>query len=124
MDESSLSIGRVNIHVYLSLYSTCDIARVVAIIRPPFPVQRTIAYWTLARPLMSHYRYVQEITGITQVCTCDRVPIRGLAAYASSASFGHPEHGFLTVWTPKNLSEFADDDFSWKIDVEAVVSLL
>ena len=26
---------------------------------------------------------------------------RGLAAYASSVSFGHPEHCFLTVWTPK-----------------------
>ena len=31
--------------------------------------------------------------------------IRGLAAYASSVSFGHPEHCFLTVWTPKNLCQ-------------------
>ena len=27
---------------------------------------------------------------------------RGLATYASM-SFGHPEHCFLTVWTPKSL---------------------
>ena len=27
--------------------------------------------------------------------------IRGLAAYGSSVSFGHPEHCFVTVWTPK-----------------------
>ena len=41
------------------------------------------------------------------------LPPRGLAAYASSVSFGHPEHCFVTVWTPKKfLSEFADDDFS------------
>ena len=38
--------------------------------------------------------------------------VRGLAAYASNVSFGHTEHCFLTVWTPKSLSEFADDDFS------------
>ena len=38
---------------------------------------------------------------------------RGLAAYASRVSFGHPEHCFLTVWTPTNLCQnFADDDFS------------
>ena len=30
---------------------------------------------------------------------------RGFAAYASSVSFGHPEHCFLTVWTPKNLCQ-------------------
>ena len=27
---------------------------------------------------------------------------RGLATYASSMSFGHPDHYFLTVWTPKS----------------------
>ena len=38
---------------------------------------------------------------------------RGLGAYASSVSFGHAEHCFLTVWTPKKfMSEFAEDDFS------------
>ena len=34
---------------------------------------------------------------------------RGLAAYASSVSFGHAEHCFLTVWTvnwtPKSLCQ-------------------
>ena len=30
--------------------------------------------------------------------------INFLAAYASSVSFGHAEHCFLTVWTPKSLS--------------------
>ena len=30
---------------------------------------------------------------------------RGLATYASSMSFGHPEHCFLTVWTPKSLGQ-------------------
>ena len=30
---------------------------------------------------------------------------RGLATYTSGVSFGHPEHYFLTVWTPKNLSQ-------------------
>ena len=33
------------------------------------------------------------------------VPGRGLAAYASSVSFGHAEHCFLTVWTPKSLCQ-------------------
>ena len=35
----------------------------------------------------------------------EEVRTRGLAAYASSVSFGHPEHCFLTVWTPKNLCQ-------------------
>ena len=30
---------------------------------------------------------------------------RGLATYASSVSFGQPEHCFLTVWTPKSLGQ-------------------
>ena len=30
---------------------------------------------------------------------------RGLATYSSSVSFGHPEHYFLTVWTPKSLGQ-------------------
>ena len=30
---------------------------------------------------------------------------RGLAAYAPNVSFGHPEHCFLTVWTPKSLCQ-------------------
>ena len=30
---------------------------------------------------------------------------RGLATYASSVSFGHPEHYFLTVWTTKILGQ-------------------
>ena len=30
---------------------------------------------------------------------------RGLAGYASSVSFGHPEHCFLTVWTPKFICQ-------------------
>ena len=30
---------------------------------------------------------------------------RGLAIYVSSVSFGHPEHYFLTVWTPKILGQ-------------------
>ena len=30
---------------------------------------------------------------------------RGLAAYVSSVSFGHAEHCFLTVWTPKSLCQ-------------------
>ena len=30
---------------------------------------------------------------------------RGLAAYASSVSFGHAEHCFLTVWTSKSLCQ-------------------
>ena len=37
---------------------------------------------------------------------------QGLSRNASSVSFGHAEHCFLTVWTPKSLSEFAKDDFS------------
>ena len=32
-------------------------------------------------------------------------PTRGLATYASSMSFGHTEHCFLTVWTPKSLGQ-------------------
>ena len=32
-----------------------------------------------------------------------RTRSRGLATYESSVSFGHPEHCFLTVWTPKSL---------------------
>ena len=35
----------------------------------------------------------------------------GLAAYASSMSFGHPEHFFDNLDTQNILSEFADDDF-------------
>ena len=34
-----------------------------------------------------------------------RYLIRGLDAYASSVSFGHAEHCFLTVWTPKCLCQ-------------------
>ena len=30
---------------------------------------------------------------------------RGLATYGSSVSFGHPEHCYLTVWTPKSLGQ-------------------
>ena len=30
---------------------------------------------------------------------------RGLATYASSMSFGYPEHCFLSVWTPKSLGQ-------------------
>ena len=30
---------------------------------------------------------------------------RGIATYASSVSFGHPEHYFLTFWTPKSLGQ-------------------
>ena len=52
------------------------------------------------RQIVQKYPYVAMVSGD-----------RGLAAYASSVSFGHPEHCFLTVWTPKNLSEFADYDF-------------
>ena len=37
---------------------------------------------------------------------------RGLAAYASSVSFGHTEQFFDSLDTQKFLSEFADDDFS------------
>ena len=38
---------------------------------------------------------------------------RGLAAYASSVSFGHPEHCFFdSLDTQISFSEFADDDFS------------
>ena len=33
------------------------------------------------------------------------LPTRGLATYVSSVSFGHPEHCFLTVWTPKSLGQ-------------------
>ena len=37
----------------------------------------------------------------------------GLAAYASSVSFGHPEHCFFdSLDTPKFILEYADDDFS------------
>ena len=39
--------------------------------------------------------------------------LRGLAAYASSVSFGDPEHCFFdSLDTQKFMSEFADDDFS------------
>ena len=37
---------------------------------------------------------------------------RGLAAYASSVSFGHPEQFYDSLDTQKCMSEFADDDFS------------
>ena len=37
---------------------------------------------------------------------------RGLAAYASSVSFGHPEQFFDSLDTQKWMSQFADDDFS------------
>ena len=30
---------------------------------------------------------------------------RGIATYASNVSFGHPEHYFLTVCTPKSLGQ-------------------
>ena len=30
---------------------------------------------------------------------------RGLATYASSVSFGHPEHCLLTMWTLKGLGQ-------------------
>ena len=35
-----------------------------------------------------------------------KTPSQGLiAAYASSVSFGHPEHCCSTVWTPKSLGQ-------------------
>ena len=37
---------------------------------------------------------------------------RGLATYASSVSFGHPEQFFDSVDTQKFMSEFVDEDFS------------
>ena len=50
--------------------------------------------------------------------------IRGLAAYAPSVSFGHPELFLDSLDTQKFMSESADDDIFSKIeDVEAVVSL-
>ena len=36
----------------------------------------------------------------------------GLAAYASSVSFGHAEQFFDSLDTQKFMSEFAEDDFS------------
>ena len=38
------------------------------------------------------------------VCTCMYV-CQGLSRNASSVSFGHAEHCFLTVWTPKSLCQ-------------------
>ena len=39
------------------------------------------------------------------VLSYQRAHSRGLATYASSVSFGHIEHCFLTVWTPKSLGQ-------------------
>ena len=48
-----------------------------------------------------------------------------LSRNASSVSFGHAEHFFGSLDNQRFMSEFAEDDFSKKIeDVEAVVSLL
>ena len=70
--------------------------------------------------LASHLWAAKGVYGLTlnpsiaEDTFIQRTRIRDLAAYASSMSFGHPEHCFLTVRTPKNKIE----------DVEAVVSLL
>ena len=51
--------------------------------------------------------------------------IRGLAAYTSSVSFGHPSLFFDSLDTQMFMSGFGDDDFSMRIkDVEDIVSLL
>ena len=44
-------------------------------------------------------------TAILQLVDPASAAARGLAAYASSVSFGHAEHCFLTVWTPKSLCQ-------------------
>ena len=50
---------------------------------------------------------------IMMVKFCQKHLLQGLSHNASSVSFGHAEHCFLTVWTPiKFMSEFAEDDFS------------
>ena len=33
------------------------------------------------------------------------IEVQGLSRNASSVSFGHAEHCFLTVWTPKSLCQ-------------------
>ena len=48
---------------------------------------------------------------------------QGLSRNASSVSFGHAEHCFLTVWTPKILCQNLLK-MTFLEDVEAVVSLL
>ena len=65
------------------------------------------------------------IYNISPETACGWVGGRGLAAYVSSVSLGHPKHCFFdSLDTQKFMSEFADDDFFLKIeDVGAVVSL-
>ena len=47
----------------------------------------------------------------TQYGLLSRTRSRGLATYASSVSFGHPEHSFFdSLDTQKFRSGFADDD--------------
>ena len=47
----------------------------------------------------------QWFTVRVEPCASIQRQTRGLATYASSVSFGHPEHCFLTVWTPKSLGQ-------------------
>ena len=56
------------------------------------------SYLVMAKPTRSD----EEPIGSIHMCS---IGSRSLAAYASSVSFGHPEHCFLTVWTPKNLCQ-------------------
>ena len=41
----------------------------------------------------------------SSLVTVQATLLQGLSRNASSASFGHPEHCFLTVWTPKSLCQ-------------------
>ena len=105
-------IGKGTVQTFNSCTRRSDVCQCLVV---QTPTDNIICQENMPSTSMAHEACESKVCPVVRSGTCSRIHDQkawwqpgvrqGLSRNASSVSFGHAEHCFLTVWTPKSLCQ-------------------